>query len=389
MPVKMPTVEMLAPNTEPPSQAFEPPSRAILRRMAAKPVTAPAATPVPSATPVKDPNEAPPVETPPPVTADPKLPPQQQPQGDPEDKGTPGPGDKEKQEAQKPEAEQPKQEPAKEPEGQEKNISKAWASVMRKEREVQKAVQEVREYQKDQAAYNEFRQLKPDFEAFKQAKQLAATNPDEALRLLGVKGGYNEASERMLDLHSKGEVKTPQERTIESLVSKLDALEKRLVEKETKREQDEAKLTVDSYLRQLDKYARDNEQNYPFVVENNAVGLVFDTMKGYYEKNGKYLSEQEACEMVENYFRGEARKLVSKPHIRKALDLEPPAEPPTPAPQAKPPEQTAGSKANTEPPKTLTNSLPTGGVPVVKPGHFLSRDQQIRDLVARKYGQAV
>jgi len=384
-----PQVQFLSKDQEAaPLKEFIPPSKTIATRRVVRVMTPPTATP---AVPVEGSNgQSAPVQSgngTPPVAA---LSNDQKTDKDTGDKSPADTAQKEANQADKkdaPSEQNREKKPSEEtPNPEDKNLAKSWATLMRKEREVQKSLAEMREYQKDQADYQKWKQEKSSFDPILRARDLINTDPDEALRLLGVKGGFSETSERMLDRLSKGESKPHADAMVERMAKRIEDLESKIESKERERTEREQREIVAQYVGYLGNFLTQNKVTYPLSHHHSAAQVLLDTMDEYKKQYGKLLSEKDAADMVEAHYRSEYKRALAIPEVRMGLELSENVSRET-QPQKSPlPESSQGSKANDEPPHTLTNSQ-HGSAPMAEKGRLLTREEQIRALVARKYGQ--
>lgn len=113
----------------------------------------------------------------------------------------------------------------------------------------------------------------------------------------------------------------------------LEALKQELKEKEEQSQQKQYQDTIEDYMVELGEHISDNSDRYEMIKASDAVDLVYQVVEEHYNETGKILSNDEACEHVENYLLEEAKKYLNLSKVKSLLGSEEPTEKPVKAPR--------------------------------------------------------
>lgn len=96
---------------------------------------------------------------------------------------------------------------------------------------------------------------------------------------------------------------------MESLREEIQRLREENETKEKTYLEKQREETLKGYVRHIENFTKGNE-SYELINMNNAHQDVVDLMQETYNKSGKILSEEEACQMVENYFEEQMAQIL-------------------------------------------------------------------------------
>lgn len=134
-------------------------------------------------------------------------------------------------------------------------------------------------------------------------------------------------------------------------MTKIEALEKKLAEKEAKEQEEKYNNTLTSFQAQLTDFVNKTE-DYDLIRANDAVDLVYQVIEQHHAETGQILSNKEASDAVEEYLLEEAKKLVDRDKVKKLLQ-------PTQAKPTQKPTQAVGGKSS----PTLSNAVSATATP--------------------------
>lgn len=248
---------------------------------------------------------------------------------------------------------------AKEPEKEEDEgkWAKRFAVLSKRERELQRKMQELKSAQENE-----------DYKAFITAKQ--SRNPIQALQALGM--SFKDAAEYVLN-----DEKHP-EPTVEDQIKELKAQiarqEEERIERERKAKEEYHKQTIDNYKKEIGKYIQSNSDKYELIAANDAQDTVYEVIEEYYNKFGKVMDIEDASQKVEDWLTDKARALFK---LKKFQTIEQSAEPKEPVAQSRPLQTEIKPKIG----MTLTNNAVTAQPSKENLG-LLSRDESIKRAAA-------
>lgn len=147
-------------------------------------------------------------------------------------------------------------------------------------------------------------------------------------------------------------------------MKELENLRNELSEKEQKAEEQKYNEVIENYKYELNEFIDTNSENYELIKLNDASDLVYEVIEEHYNETGRILSNNDACEHVENYLLDEAKKHLNVNKIKSLLGNQE-----TAAPKPSAPQQTAvNTLSNTE-----SASVPSSS------SRFLSEDESKRE----------
>lgn len=121
---------------------------------------------------------------------------------------------------------------------------------------------------------------------------------------------------------------------IENKYSKeVENLRKELEEKEKSAEEKRHQEVIENYKSELNEYIESNSENYELIKLNEASDLVYEVIEEHYNETGRILSNEEACQHVEDYLLEEAKKHLNVNKIKSLLGQKETETPPPGSPQ--------------------------------------------------------
>jgi hypothetical protein len=208
-----------------------------------------------------------------------------------EEKGLETPeGEAKAEEAEaEPEAEAPAEETPKEEEPQKAPASKKFLQVAKRERELFRKQQELKNKETEYKKYEQIDQ------AVKRGDHL------QALEKLG--GSYESATDQVLGRQPVN----PKQADMESRLNKL----------ESEKVQLEAQNKVNSYTNRLKTLAESKEEfGLTASMWDEASDIALETASQYAQNTGQLLDDEQLLGMVESYYATEAEKLLNHPRFR-------------------------------------------------------------------------
>lgn len=216
-------------------------------------------------------------------------------------------------------------------------------------------------YQKNQAVKQREMELerKTQLLATKEkAIQLAETDPEQAMKLLG--WTYDQLTEYKL----KG--KAPVDRSVLQVKEDLERFQKQVEEKERKQLEDQAKQaqteqqqTINDFKLQVVNFVSEKKDDYELTNLFGEQALVYTAIEEHFKSTGKILKQNEAAKVVEDYLEDMLNQgMKTKKFMAKRQVLEKPAEKPREVRES----------------KTLTNDLVT----TVGPGSLPAKTEEDR-----------
>lgn len=147
-----------------------------------------------------------------------------------------------------------------------------------------------------QSLRNSMKADREELESYRNLKKTAATNPNDVLQKFGL--SYGELTERILAPEDKYA-------TLEQRIAKFETEQQESMLKTQERERDQAyRNGIDIIKSHCDK----GGDAYEFITMNEAYDDVMDLAAKYYKETGKYLSFEEAANLVEKHFEETADK---------------------------------------------------------------------------------
>lgn len=252
------------------------------------------------------------------------------------------------------------------PEKPKERSSDKFAALARKEAEVFRKAQAVRQQQAALARQAE------EIKAFQQAKQSALLNPLDALKQLGLT--YEQITEYVLNDNKptpNAEVQAVRQEIEEFKRSQREE-QQRLLEQQKAIATAEQQQIVEQFREEVNEYVSQHSETYELTALYNGANLVSDVIEEHFKQSGKLLSIPEAAKLVEEHYEDLARKtLATKKFAATQQKAASPQEvQQTPAPRMGP---------------TLTNNL-TATV-AANPQRPRSDEDRIRAALARLEGR--
>lgn len=181
-------------------------------------------------------------------------------------------------------------------------VSPKLAMIAKKERDL---VRKQQEFQKSQADWQKEREtMKAELEAERAKRAMWKEDPDKLLEEMG--WDYDRLTERKLNgggLTPKDLEKKMEERFKsfdERMAEERAALEKAQAEKKDA----EAKKIVDDFKGELKSFVTSKADKYKLSnLFDPEAELLYDTIDAYYQEHEKVLSNDEAADLVEKYFK--------------------------------------------------------------------------------------
>jgi len=138
------------------------------------------------------------------------------------------------------------------------------------------------------------------------------------------------------------------------ILSKVEELEKKLADKEKAEAEGKYEQQLEAFVADLTKFAND-EAEYELIRANDAVSLVYSVIEQHHSETGEILSNKDACDAVEEYLLGEAKKLVDREKVKKLFGADNTASKPAPGKQSVTLSNTQASQVPTTGKRKLSN----------------------------------
>lgn len=142
------------------------------------------------------------------------------------------------------------------------------------------------------------------------------------------------------------------------LRGEMEAIKKRLEEKEAKEQEEKMAQTIHGFKQELNAFI-EKDPEYELIRAQDAQDLVFEVIETHYKNTeaetgtGVLLSNKEAADAVEKFLLEDAKKLVDREKVKKLMQP-PPAPPKTPGQKAAP---TLSNTQSTQVPTQGTKKL--------------------------------
>lgn len=230
-------------------------------------------------------------------------------------------------------------------------FSERFAALTKKEKLIQRSRDEVR------ALKDSLTKREADLAAREErAKQFESiNNPLEALKLKG--WSYDDLTNFVLN----NEKPTP-DKEIQLVRSELQKIreeqaaeKQRQTEAQTKAHENELASAIDQFKSEVTSFVKSKADDYELINLFDQSGLVYDTIKQYYETNQKLLSVKDGCDLVEKYLETKATKIAKAKKLQSVLTT-----------QSKDSSETQSKTPNQAQSRTLTNNM-TSSVPSMLP----------------------
>ena len=111
------------------------------------------------------------------------------------------------------------------------------------------------------------------------------------------------------------------------LMSKLEALEQKLLEKEKQEEESRHEQQISAFKNEITSFVDQNESEYEFIKANGAADEVYNVIAQQYAETGRVIEIKEAADAVEQYFEEEAKKLLALNKIKSRFEPKKPQKP--------------------------------------------------------------
>ena len=188
------------------------------------------------------------------------------------------------------------------PEPPKERASDRFAVLARKEQEVFRKAQAVRQQQAELARQAE------EIRAFEAAKKTARLNPLEALKQLGLT--YDDVAQYVLNDNTP----TP-DAQVQSVREELEAFKRqareeqeRLTRQQREMAAQEQAAIVEQFREEVSDYISQHSETYELTSLYNGASLVSDVIEEHFKMAGKLLTIPEAAKLVEEHYEDLARK---------------------------------------------------------------------------------
>ena len=191
--------------------------------------------------------------------------------------------------------------------------SERFAALARKEAEVYRRAQAVKQQQAEfvrqmEAQRAEMMRQAEEIKAYQSAKQAAALNPLDALKQLGLT--YEQITEYVLN-----DNKPTPTAEVQSVRQELEAFKKQAREEQEKlvraqRDQiaREQQQIVENFREEVSEYVSQHSDAYELTNLYGGASLVFDVINEHFNQTQKLLSIPEAAKLVEEHYEDLAKK---------------------------------------------------------------------------------
>jgi hypothetical protein len=212
----------------------------------------------------------------------------------------------------------------------EDEFASKFAALSRREKELRQREADI------EARISELEERAKKYEGYEDLDERIRNKPFE---VLGEKGIDFETLAKMA-LEGNGEPTTEMQiqRLREDMENKymkeVENLRKELEEKEKQAEEQKYNEVIEDYKYELNEFIDQNSENYELIKLQGASDLVYEVVEEHYNETGRILSNEEACEHVENYLLEEAKKALNVNKIKSMFgQKEPGAQEPKPTPK--------------------------------------------------------
>lgn len=203
---------------------------------------------------------------------------------------------------------------------QEQRFAAKFAALSRKEKQIKQQEAKLQQQMNDlQAKLQQFEEQQKSMEPLKAMPDRLKKEPFKVLKEQGFT--IEQITEMMLN---DGELspETKMTQYEQRIQEKLQALEQKLAEKEAKEQQEKYEAALSQFKAQLTDFVNKDE-TYELIKANDAVDVVFELIEQHHQETGEILSNEEACNAVEEHLLEEAKKLVDREKVKKLLQPEP------------------------------------------------------------------
>ena len=118
------------------------------------------------------------------------------------------------------------------------------------------------------------------------------------------------------------QMKLMREEMSSSLNSKIEALEKKLAEKEEQEAQSKHEQTITGFKNQIKQHVDSNVEELELVAlqeGEEGINLIYDVIAEHYNEYEEVLDVKTAAELVENHLLEEAKKYIGRNKIKKLM----------------------------------------------------------------------
>lgn len=175
------------------------------------------------------------------------------------------------------------------------NVDNDYASRFARLTQKERQMQTLRESMKSD---------REELESYRNLKKTASTNPNDVLQKFGI--SYGELTEKIL---------TPEDKyaTLEQRLAKFENDQQESLIKNQERDNQAA---YDNGLNIIRTFVNERADDYEFIRINEGYDDVLDLAAKYFKETGKYLSFEEAANLVEKHFEQEAEKYTTSKKLQ-------------------------------------------------------------------------
>lgn len=199
---------------------------------------------------------------------------------------------------------------------QEERFAAKFAALSRKEKAVRQREAQLQQQMQDlQSRLQQIEEQNKQIESYKSIPDRLKKEPLKVLNESGLT--FEQLAEMVLN-----DGKPTQDMVLseyeKKVMSRMEELEKKLAEKESKEQEDKYNQALTQFQGQLTDFVNKTE-DYELIRANDSVDLVYQVIEEHFNESGEILSNKEACDAVEEYLLEEAKKLVDRDKVKKLL----------------------------------------------------------------------
>lgn len=200
---------------------------------------------------------------------------------------------------------------------QEEKFAAKFAALSRKEKAIRQ--REAQLNQQMQELQSRLQQLEEQNKQVESIKSIPDRLKKEPLKVLSESGlTFEQLAEMVLNNDGKPTQDMILNEYEQKFMSKIQDLEKKLAEKESKEQEERYNQAITQFQAQLTDFVNKTE-DYELIRANDSVDLVYQVIEEHFNETNEILSNKEACDAVEEYLLEEAKKLVDRDKVKKLL----------------------------------------------------------------------
>jgi len=209
-------------------------------------------------------------------------------------------------------------------------LAQKFAALSRKEKQIRDRERQIQQQMTQfQQQMEQFKAQQSEVEKYKSLPERLRKNPGEVLKESGI------TAEQLTEMLLNGGKPTEAMERSEletKVLARVEELQKRLEAKEAAEQEQKLEAQISQFKGQLSDFVTETA-DYELIRANNGTELVYEVIERHYSQTleetgeGEILSNKDACDLVENYYLEEAKKLVDREKVKKLFAPQPPPKP--------------------------------------------------------------